>query len=180
MSTKALITVEQFAQMNFAETEDFELVDGELVPLPSTTPKHNLIRESLNLALSLYFRGSPIGKSIAEVDCRITSETVRRPSVSIFLDDLFQQIDLDRIPIPFAPHIAVEVLSPTERAIDVRRKVLDYLRAGSHEVWLVDHANGEILVHTNAGIAVLRLGQDRLTSPLLPGFSAGLDEILKP
>ena len=39
MATKTLaivpMTADEFAQMQTAETEDYELVDGELIPLPS-------------------------------------------------------------------------------------------------------------------------------------------------
>ena len=38
MSTKTLLTVEDFAQMITADTEDYELVEGELVPLSSGLP----------------------------------------------------------------------------------------------------------------------------------------------
>jgi len=37
----------------------------------------------------------------------------------------------------------VEVLSPSESAIDMHRKVPDYIGAGSQEVWVLDHVNGE-------------------------------------
>ncbi len=37
MSTKTLLTVEEFAQLSFSENEDFELVEGELVALSSAT-----------------------------------------------------------------------------------------------------------------------------------------------
>lgn len=87
------------------------------------------------------------------------------------------KIDEDKIPIPFAPDIAVEVLSPSESAIEVRRKVREYLRGGAREVWVLDHANGEVLVETGAGIRVLQ-GADVLESPLLPGFSAPVSELI--
>lgn len=54
--------------------------------------------------------------------------------------------------------------------MDVRRKVRDYLGSGTREVWLLDHANGELLVHSPTGIRVLQ-GTDALTSPLLPELS---------
>lgn len=53
MSTTALITAEQFAQMHFAETEDYELVQGELIPLSSGTPKHAKIRNRLEWAVEI-------------------------------------------------------------------------------------------------------------------------------
>lgn len=34
------MTVEDFAQMITADNEDYELVEGELVPLSSGTPRH--------------------------------------------------------------------------------------------------------------------------------------------
>ena len=37
MSRKAMMTVEQFAQMVTADTETYELVDGELISLSSGT-----------------------------------------------------------------------------------------------------------------------------------------------
>ncbi len=177
MSTKALMTVEQFAHMNTADTEDYELVEGELVSLSSGTPRHNTICDLIVVLLWMYFRENRTGKAISELDCRVGSDTVRRPDLAIFIgEERLRQIDRDKIPAPFAPDIAVEVLSPSERAIDVRRKVLDYLRGGSKEVWLVDHANREVLVHTNAGIRVLGAA-DVLESPLLPGFHATVTEI---
>ena len=69
--------------------------------------------------------------------------------------------------MPFAPDIAVEVLSPSDLAVNVRRRVRGYLRAGSKEAWLLDHANVEALIHTTNGIRKLQ-GTDILESALLP------------
>ena len=178
MSTKAMMTVEQFAQMDTADTERYELVEGELIPLSSGTPRHCKIRDLAGDLLRSYFRGNPIGEAIGEMDCQLAEDTVRQPDVSIFLNkEHLQQMDLDKIPVPFAPDIAVEVLSPSERTMDTRRKVRDYLRAGSKEVWLLDHANGEVLVHSATGIRMLQV-TDILESGLLPGFSVGVAELL--
>ena len=177
MSTKSLMTVEQFAQMQTADTEDYELVEGELIPLSSGTLGHADIRDLVIYLLRCYFKSNPIGKLFGEVDCRITGDTVHRPDVSVFLGDRLKQIDRDKIPAPFAPDIAVEVLSPSEKAMYVRRRVRDYLRAGSQEVWLLDHSNGEAMVHTNAGIHVLQ-ETDILETPLLPRFSAAVADLV--
>jgi Uma2 family endonuclease len=179
MSTKTLMTVEEFEQMQTAETEDYELVEGELIPLSRATPIHAEIRDLVGHLLWTYFKGNPIGKAFGEIDCRIAEDTVRRPDVSIFLGaERLNQMDRKKIPAPFSPDIAVEVLSPSESAVDVRRKVLDYLRAGSQEVWLVDHANSEILVHSGSGIRVFE-EKDVLASPLLPGFSAAVADLVR-
>jgi Uma2 family endonuclease len=176
MATKALMTAEQFARMETADTEKFELVEGDLVPLPGATYRHNKIRDRIGHRLSNYLDINPIGDSVGETDCQLSADTVRCPDVSVFLKRT-HEIDLDKTPVPFAPDIAIEVLSPSESAINVRRKVLDYLGAGSQEVWLLDHANGEVLIHSAAGIRVLKT-TDILESPALPGFSATVAELL--
>jgi Uma2 family endonuclease len=177
MSTRTLITAQEFAQMITPETEDYELVEGELIALPGATPMHARIRQNVERLISNYFERNPHGAVFGEVDCRITDDTVRRPDASIFLGGRSQQLDLNKIPVPFAPDIAVEVLSPSESAIDEHRRVRDYLGAGSREVWILDRVNGELFVHTADGIRLL-LGNDVLESPLLPGFSAPVLSLL--
>ena len=106
-----------------------------------------------------------------------TRNTVRKPGLSIFIGDGWERLDLDVIPVPIAPAIAVEVLSPSEHIVDVSRRVREYLGAGSKEVWPIDHANGELLVRTNAGIRLLQ-GSDLLDSPLPPGFVVNVAGLL--
>jgi Uma2 family endonuclease len=177
MSTRALTTVEQFAQMQTADTEDYELVEGELIPLSSGTLRHARIRGLAERLVNTYFDRNPIGEAYAEVDCRVSEEEVRRPDLSIFLNETLSRIDLDKIPAPVAPDIAVEVLSPSEGAIDLRHKVRDYLRGGSREVWLLDRSNGEVQVNTGSGIRVIE-ASDVLESPLLPGFSVTVADLI--
>ncbi len=177
MGTKALMTAVQFGQMITAETEDFELVDGELVRMSSGTLRHAKIRSRIERYLAEHFEKHPMGEAYGEVDCRITNDTVRRPDVAVFLGERLKLLDVDAIPAPFAPDIAVQVLSPSESAIDVRRKVRDYLRAGGHEVWLVDSANGEVIVHVQGQGRVLE-GEEVLETALLPGFSVSVAKLL--
>ena len=178
MSTKTLMTVEDFAQMNTPETEDYELVEGELVPLASGNPIHAFIRGRFEHRLWNYFEHSPIGVVLAEVDCRINDELVRRPDLSIFLVDRLNGLDRRKIPLPFPPDIAVAVLSPSENVIEVHRKALEYLKGGSQEVWQLDHENGEVFVQTDSGIRLLRGAEAVLETPLLPGFSVSVTTLL--
>lgn len=97
--------------------------------------------------------------------------------MSIFLNPRAQQIDLQKFPIPFAPNIAVEVLSPSEAAVDVNRKILDYLAAGTQEVWVLDYTNRELFLYSNSGIRLFH-GSDRLETPLLPGLSFTVADLL--
>ena len=177
MATATLMSAEEFARMSTPENEDYELVDGELIPLASASPQHNNTKDRIVQRVRNYFDEHPIGGSLSETDCRINDGTVRRPDLSIFLGDEWDGLDMTKAPIPFAPSIAVEVLSPSEHILDVTRKVRDYLAAGSKEVWLLDHANGELHVRTKDGIRLLQ-GDDILESPLLHGFAVKISQLL--
>lgn len=177
MATATLMTVEEFSRMSTSDTEDYELVEGELIPLSSGNPIHADIRGLLEHLLRTYFAQHPVGRVLSEVDCRIGQATVRRPDLAIFVAGRLDGVDRKKIPLPLAPDIAVEVLSPSETAFDVNRKVLGYLAGGSQEVWVLDHENIEIFIQTSVGITLLR-GDAVLESPLLPGFSAPVSAVL--
>jgi len=176
MSTKTLMTVERFGQMKTEDTEDYELVEGELIPLSGGTPRHAKIRGRAERLLNSYFERNPIGDAYGEIDCRTNAETIRRPDLSIFLEERLNEIDLDKIPTLVAPDIAVEVLSPSEAAVNVRRKAREYLHAGSKEVWFLDHANREIVTQTRTGMRLLQ-ESDLVETPLLPGFSVKVADL---
>jgi Uma2 family endonuclease len=171
------MTVEQFAQMHTADTEDYELVDGELIPLSGGTYRHNKIRDLIGHLLWAYFKGNPIGEAVGENDCLVNDGSVRRPDLSIFLGERLKQIDQDKIPSPIAPDIAVEVVSRSENASELYRKTREYLRAGTKEVWTLDPANSELEIRTIAGVRLLQ-ESDVLESPLLPGFTARVGDLI--
>lgn len=69
MSMSTLLSVEDFARMIASETEDFELVEGKLVPLASASPMHAMIRQNLECGLAEYFDTEPTGVVLGGVDC---------------------------------------------------------------------------------------------------------------
>jgi len=78
------------------------------------------------------------------------------------------------------PDLAVEVISPTDLAAEVMRKVYEYLEAGVVEVWLVYpelrrvHRFNSIGGITSVGPAGMLDGGD-----LLPGFELPLADLFR-
>jgi Uma2 family endonuclease len=175
MSTATLISVEEFSAMPRDEAVRYELVEGELVPLASGTPRHAWIRDGLIVQFRDYLRVQRSGIVLSELDCRTTGENVRRPDVSYVSRERWQLVNPSVIPLPFAPDIAIEILSPSEKAVEVNRKVAEYLAAGSSEVWVIDAENSEVFVRSVEDVRVLRAGE-AVESRLLPGFSFGVSE----
>lgn len=77
-----------------------------------------------------------------------------------------------------APDLAVEILSPNDRAGYVTDKVMAYLDAGTQLVWLVDPRRHLVTVYTADRLArLLRSGESLDGGAVLPGFALPLDEL---
>ena len=70
---------------------------------------------------------------------------------------------------PFAPDVAVEILSPDDRRIDVDDKIDTYLRAGSSLVIVVDPQKRVVELHDPLATARLDEGA-AIEHAALPGF----------
>lgn len=76
------------------------------------------------------------------------------------------------------PDLAVEVRSPGTWHRDIGRKLEEYRRSGTKELWLVDTPASTVLIHRVGAYDALELGPgEQLTSPLLPGFALPIDEL---
>jgi Uma2 family endonuclease len=74
--------------------------------------------------------------------------------------------------------LAVEVLSPTDRAGEVLAKVHDWLDAGCRAVWLVDPRTGTVTVYrSRSRINVLVLGDKLSGEDVVEGFTLPVAEI---
>src|SRR6266478_2112955 len=71
-----------------------------------------------------------------------------------------------------APDLAVEVLSPDDRAGKPQEKIRDYLKAGTQQVWIVDPDSSTVTVHLPGGAAQTYSGDIEVAGgDMLPGFS---------
>ncbi len=72
---------------------------------------------------------------------------------------------------PGPPDLAVEVLSPGDRASEVLAKVSDWLEAGCRKVWIVDPETRSIAVYApKAEMRMLHRSDVLTDDDVLPGF----------
>ena len=171
MATQTLLTLEQFDQLPSVEGVLYELDKGVVVTMPEPMPRHNLCRDRISRLAGNFAEQHKLGTVFLETGYQLTSETVRIPDVSFVPADRMREIDLDRR-IQGAPALAVEVVSPTDLAQDLARKVDQYLAAGAQEVWVVYPSMREVHVFRNGGDAAVLGPDDTIECPeLLPGFT---------
>jgi Uma2 family endonuclease len=178
MATTSTMAGAQFDALPYEEGRKWELLEGELIAAPSPTPEHQLIVSTFCSTLRQYFQTSPIGAALPDVEFALNESTRLRPDVCVLLHARWTNLDRRRIPIPGAPDIAIEIISPSERTADSTRKVWTYLRAGVEEVWQIYPQPGTVVIYaSNAPMRVLT-ERETLTSPLLPDWELSIHYIL--
>ena len=73
---------------------------------------------------------------ISEMDMSSAPMLSAGPMSRLFVRRRLEGIDLERVPLPIAPDLAIEIVSKNDRADDLNLKVSQYLQAGVQAVWL--------------------------------------------
>ena len=187
MSTqKTLLTADEFYDFCCKNDGRYELVRGEVIELAPTNDQHGEISSNIATAFNNYSRPRGVGRTRVETGYRLEQgpDTVRGPDVSFVLLPRGAGVTLTGRFVPNAPDIAVEVVSPSNTASEIMRKVQEYLAAGSQRVWVVypttSTASRRVIIHYPSGATVTYSGDDVITDEeLLPGFSLPLAEIFE-
>jgi len=117
----------------------YELVEGRLIKMSPVGLEHSHIVAQLMWLLMQYVRPRKLGFIGTELGFKLHSnpDTVRAPDVAF--------VRAERLPVKRskrfwtgAPDLAIEVLSPDDRAADVRAKLEEYLGCGTPIVVIVD------------------------------------------
>jgi len=141
--------------------------------------EHGMIAASIAALLREFVKPRRLGVVLgAETGFKITQDpdTVRAPDVAFIRADRIGE-KLPKGYFPGAPDLAVEVLSPDDRAGEVFEKVQNWLDAGCTAVWVVDPKSQTVTVYDAARNAVvLKATQTIDGGDLLPGFSSPVAE----
>jgi Uma2 family endonuclease len=159
----------------------YEVLDGELVVVPSPNRRHQSIL--LELAVQVRARLDARGGGaiyIAPLDVRLHERTVCQPDLLVIATH-----DLARQPEGFVdgpPLLACEILSPSTRGRDLIRKRSLYARFGVPWYWVLDpdgRSVEELQLDGDAYATVTRaVAPARFASALFPGLELDLDALL--
>ncbi|MDN5861256.1 MAG: Uma2 family endonuclease, partial [Pseudonocardia sp.] len=164
-----------------------ELVDGELVLVSPPTWLHQHVMTRLVAAFVMWCAAAP-GRGEITVDppVRITNLRAYLPDVAWYRDGRGRPA-AGRPYLAGPPDLAIEVLSPSTRTVDMIRKRTDYARVGVRELWLIDPEEPAAFVlrapdpamEPAEFVLVEELAADgELTSPMLPGLAVRLGDVV--
>ena len=165
---------------NTPEDKRYELLDGELVTVPTPGELHQSVSAQLGWRLVQFASENNLGRVYhAPFDVVLSELDVVQPDLLYVSTERTHIITPENI--QGAPDLVVEILSPSTATRDRTFKRTLYARHGVKEYWMVDTSAKDItvLLLGDRGFEVVDVyGESKaLTSPKLRGFRLKLDDI---
>ncbi|MFD1825935.1 MULTISPECIES: Uma2 family endonuclease [Mumia] len=110
----------------------YELIDGSLIVTPAPSPEH----QDAVLELTVLLRAScppEMKVFVSPLDVVLAEDSVVRPDVVVA-----HRADVDGRVLNAPPLLAIEVISPSTRSIDLLLKKSRYEFAGAASYWVID------------------------------------------
>ena len=175
-------TYADYKEWELDEGERFELIYGEAFAMSWPNTRHQAVSRELFLQLGGYLRGKPCQAFYAPYDVRLfyeedeSDDTVVQPDIMIICD----KAKIGREGCRGAPDLVIEILSPSNTAIEMERKRKLYRQAGVREYWVVDTEDNSVTVYCfkDGGIFTNTYeSADNVPVGILPGFSVALEQV---
>jgi Uma2 family endonuclease len=161
-----------------------EWVRGRPLQKVSPTYSHGRLQALVAAALGDWADSGEHGRVATEWRFRVTpAGRPTRPLVPdvgfLSYEVLGSDVPLEDVQLPLAaPTVAVEILSPDDRRVDIDDKIGTYLASGSALVILIDPRAQRVELHDVHGLRELGTG-DILAHDALPGFALELGALFR-
>lgn len=180
MATTTRLTAEDLHEITAPGKH--ELIDGKLVSMAPAGGEHAEIGVNVIVPLSVHVRAHQLGR-VYGPDAGFL--IARDPEDQLLSPDV-AYVAAERLPppeqrsgfLPLAPDLAVEVVSPWDRASEVDDKVQRYLRAGTLMVLVVQPGTRTIVAWLPDGSGRVYHADDMLDlDAVVPGFTIAVSEV---
>ncbi|MDN3658049.1 Uma2 family endonuclease [Ferruginibacter paludis] len=113
-----------------------QLINNNLIMSPSPLDVHQAVLNDINIALAVYVKKNKLGKvRIAPYDVHFSKSNIFQPDLIFISNDNLHLIEANGL--KGAPDIAIEVLSPGNKHIDLGEKKDVYEQYGVKEYFIV-------------------------------------------
>jgi Uma2 family endonuclease len=153
------VTEQQFEELVDEDTRA-ELLDGVMIVHSPASIEHDDLGGFVRSLMRIYASRRRLGKVLGP------DSLVQLKIGRWFAPDSYF-VERKRAPLRKVkrfrgvPNLALEILSPTNRGFDLDEKLPAYQRAGVDEIWLIDPARRQVVIHRRQG---RRYAQDAFSS----------------
>lgn len=178
-----LMTAEDLWEMPEVPGKRFELVEGDIVEAPGAGMLHNLNVGLIYKLIDTYVQEQHLGLVFTDGTgyvLRRQPDVVRIPDVSFVSWERLPEGDVPEGYGTGSPDLAVEIVSPGDRAEEVHDNVLGYLDAGTQMVWVLWPKRQSVTVYESGRVG-RELGPDDVLQggEVLPNFQATVKELFE-
>lgn len=114
-----------------------EIIDGKHVVNPSPSTQHQHVSKRLQYQLYTKIELAGLGLLFdAPIDVQLSQFDIVQPDLVVILNENVRKITPSKIKV--APHLVVEIISPSTAGNDRTIKKDLYERSGVNEYWIVD------------------------------------------
>jgi Uma2 family endonuclease len=156
----------------------YETINGELLVTRAPNWRHQAICDLICRELSIWSQTSGLGRPLSGVGIIFSDLDNVIPDLIWISNQRLRACEDESGHFTAAPELVIEVLSTSGDKRDSQVKLKLYSSQGVSEYWLVDRFLQQIQVfrreNAKLTLAATLTGSDRLTSPLLAGFSCSL------
>ena len=142
-------TYADYKEWELEPRERYEVIHGYAYLMSAPNAHHQSMLMELSKQIANFLTGKPCKVYPAPFDVRLFYEedesdtTVVQPDISVICDEKKRGKEGCR----GAPDLVVEILSPSNTAVEMQRKFNVYKEAGVKEYWVLDDENKELTVY---------------------------------
>jgi Uma2 family endonuclease len=160
----------------------YELVRGEAIQVAPSGIQASVIGGNVFAALHAFVKANDLGVvTPADGGFQLTPHDLRAPDVAFITREKLQTLAEPEKFAPFAPDLAVEVVSPGNSASEIREKIDLYFAAGTRLIWIIYPDLRKVDAHSPDGTA-RSIGADGVLEggELLPGLLIEVASLFPP
>jgi len=180
-TSKFFYTIEEFMNLPKSDQRQ-ELVEGELFDMPPTGDEHGRVSDILYRRLGNYVEDNYLGRvwftTGFVIDPTTPKPTVRAPDVAFIKTARVPASGPGAVPVP--PDLAVEVISPSDEAGDIKKKLEQYQKAAVPLIWLIYPAKQQVQVYRIANtqtFETLGINNELDGETIVPGFKIAINKL---
>ncbi|MDR0289469.1 MAG: Uma2 family endonuclease [Treponema sp.] len=175
-------TYADYKDWELDEGERYEIIRGVAYCMSAPNTMHQEILMELGRQFANYLIGKPCKVYPVPFDVRLfykedeSDDTVVQPDIVVICDEKKRGTEGCR----GAPDLAIEILSPSNPAIEMQRKFELYREAGVREYWVADPENNRLTVYRfqDGKILTDTYGSaDTVPVAILPGLNILLGQV---
>jgi len=179
MATQTLLTYEQYRDLPELEGVNRELDEGRVIEIPHASFLHGAVQFMAAHLLKAHLEETGADFCISQNTSFLLAPDIERaPDVCLLRRSALETMYKVRGVLRGCPDLVVEVISESDSASDVDRKIEQYLRAGAIAVWALYPQTRHVLHRRQSGeTSLLTSGQFLEEPELFPGLKILVDRI---